>query len=36
MNKTKKSFFSKMIDKLDKKLEKKAKKTSCCCKDRKC
>lgn len=27
----KKSFFSKIIDKLDKKLEKKSKEKKCCC-----
>ena len=34
----KKGFFNKLIEKLDKKLEKKAKKKKCCCssEDEKC
>jgi len=30
--KTKKGFFSRMFEKLDKKMEEKAKSKSCCCK----
>ena len=40
MTKKKKGFFSKLIDKIDSKLEKKSKEKKCCCcedsKDKKC
>jgi hypothetical protein len=32
---SKKGFFGKIIDKLDKKLEKKSKEKKCCCEEKK-